>query len=319
MLFKNFNLQLFAEAEGTTGAAPATGAEGQAAADTGATAPAMQSTATDGAAQGADTGNADGGMGERKPWEQVRELYKAEIDADAKAYAKEYSKDVVTRRLSKQKATVDEYEAIKPFLDQELYRRGLPSGDYKALVKAMETDKSMFRERAMAHGTTEEVEEALYNSRREAERANAENARLKAEQEAEQEEERHLGAVREQYKRIESDVRAIRDQFDPSFDLKAEMAANPLFKRYAEEPHNSLMDAYKLSHHDDIVKKAAAKAAEDAVAKTTNAIRSGTMPDEGAVNAGSPVSSKKDPSSLSIEEINQMIAEAGRGIKHNFS
>ncbi|MBQ4066619.1 MAG: hypothetical protein IJD22_03125 [Clostridia bacterium] len=315
MLFKIFNLQLFAEAEGATGAAPNEGAGGQAAADTGATAPAMQSNATDGAAQGADTGNAAGGMGERKPWEQVRELYKAEIDADAKAYAKEYSKDVVTRRLSKQKATVDEYEAIKPFLDQELYRRGLPSGDYKALVKAMETDKSMFRERAIAHGTTEEVEEALYNSRRETERANAENARLKAEQE----EERHLGAIREQYKRIESDVRAIRDQFDPSFDLKAEMAANPLFKRYAEEPHNSLMDAYKLSHHDDIVKKAAAKAAEDAVAKTTNAIRSGTMPDEGAVNAGSPVSTKKDPSSLSLEEINQMIEEAGRGIKHNFS
>lgn len=315
MLFKNFNLQLFAEAEGTTGAALTQGAGGQAAADTGATAPAMQSTATDGAAQGADTGNAAGGMGERKPWEQVRELYKAEIDADAKAYAKEYSKDVVARRLSKQKATVDEYEAIKPFLDQELYRRGLPSGDYKALVKAMETDKSMFRERAIAHGTTEEVEEALYNSRRETERVTAENARLKAEQE----EERQDNAIREQYKRIESDVRAIRDQFDPSFDLKAEMAANPLFKRYAEEPHNSLIDAYKLSHHDDIVKKAAAKAAEDAVAKTTNAIRSGTMPDEGAVNAGSPVSSKKDPSSLSIEEINQMIAEAGRGIKHNFS
>lgn len=315
MLFKNFNLQLFAEAEGTTGAAPATGAEGQAAADTGATAPAMQSTATDGAAQGADTGNAAGGMGERKPWEQVRELYKAEIDADAKAYAKEYSKDVVTRRLSKQKATVDEYEAIKPFLDQELYRRGLPSGDYKALVKAMETDKSMFRERAIAHGTTEEVEEALYNSRREAERANAENARLKAEQE----EERHLGAVREQYKRIESDVRAIRDQFDPSFDLKAEMAANPLFKRYAEEPHNSLMDAYKLSHHDDIVKKAAAKAAEDAVAKTTNAIRSGTMPDEGAVNAGSPAKTRVDPSKLSKKEIDDYIARAARGELISFS
>ncbi len=315
MLFKNFNLQLFAEAEGTTGAAPATGAGGQAAADTGATAPAMQSNATDGAAQGADTGNAAGGMGERIPWEQVRELYKAEIDADATAYAKKYANDVVTRRLSKQKPIVEEFEAVKPFLDQEIYRRGLKPGDYKGFAKSVEADKSMFRERAMANGTTEEVEEALYNSMRETERVTAENERLKAEQE----EERHLGAVREQYKRIESDVRAIRDQFDPSFDLKAEMAANPLFKRYAEEPHNSLIDAYKLSHHDDIVKKAAAKAAEDAVAKTTNAIRSGTMPDEGAVNAGSPVSSKKDPSSLSIEEINQMIAEAGRGIKHNFS
>ena len=314
MLFKFFDLQLFADAEGTSGAAPGVGAGGQAAADTGLTAPAMQSNASDTAAQGADAGTGADAAGERLPWEQVRELYKDEIDADAKAYAKQYSKDVVTRRLAKQKADVDTLESLKPFLEQEMYRRGLNPGDYAALVKAVEADKSVFRERAMANGTTEEVEERLYNALRDKEKAEYELAR----RDDALEEERRLSEVRTQHQKIADDVGAIREQFDPSFDLRAEMAANQLFARYANEPHFTILEAYKLAHHDDIMAKATAKAAEDAVTKTANAVRSGTMPQENAVSAGAPAVVKVDPSKLSKKEIDDYIAQAAMGASITF-
>ncbi|MBE6714233.1 MAG: hypothetical protein E7575_02960 [Ruminococcaceae bacterium] len=316
MLLKFFNLQLFADAEGASGAAPSSGAGGQAAADTGATAPAMQSNAADTAAQGADTGTGGGMQGERLPWEQVRELYREEIDADAKEYAKRYSKDAVAKRTAKLKAQNEEFEALKPYLDRELYRHGLKPGDYKALKEKGDADRSLFRERAMANGTTEEVEEALYNARREVEDTKAENERLKAAEA----EERELNEIRKQYKQVAGDVQSIREQFDPAFDLKAEMAQNKLFARYASEPHFTILEAYKLAHHDDIVANATAKAAEDAVAKTTNAIRSGSAnaPREAAVSAGSPAEVKVDPSRLSKKEIDDYIAQATRGIPITF-
>lgn len=309
-----FDIQLFAEAEIASGAAPIEGAGGQVAADTGVTAPAMQSDASNTAAQGADADTGVAMQGERLPWEQVKELYKTEIDTDAKAYAKEYSKSVVERRTAKNKATLETFESLKPFLDRELYRRGMKDGDYASLVKATEADKSMFRERAIAHGTTEEVEEALYNAQREVTVQKEENERLRAEAK----EETELNQIRIHYQEIEKGVLAIKETYDPAFDLKAEMANNPVFARYASEPHNTLIDAYKMAHYDDIVARAAAKAAEDAVTKTANAIKSGTMPVENAVSSGSPVSTKKDPSKLTLDEINQMIAEAGRGVRHNF-
>ena len=313
MHFK-FDIQLFAEAEVTSGAAPVTSAGGQAAADTGATAPAMQSDASGTAAHGADVEAGAAVQGDRLPWEQVRELYKAEIDTDAKAYAKEYAKGVVERRTSKNKAALDTFDSLKPFLDRELYRRGIKDGDYAALVKATETDKSMFRERAIANDTSEEVEEALYNAQREVNFQKEENERLRAQAE----DETRLNEIRTHYRQIEKGVLDIRNTYDPNFDLKTEMATNPVFARYASEPHNSLIDAYKMAHHDDIVARAVASATNDAVTKTANAIKSGTMPVENAVSSGSPVSTKKDPSKLTLDEINQMIAEAGRGIKHDF-
>lgn len=314
MLFEFFDLQLFADAEGTSGAAPSEGAGGQAAADTGLTAPAMQSNASDTAAQGADAGTGADAAGERLPWEQVRELYKDEIDADAKAYAKQYSKDVVSRRLAKQKADVDTLESLKPFLEQEMYRRGLNPGDYAALVKAVEADKSVFRERAMANGTTEEVEERFYNAIRDKHNAEAEIAR----RDAALEEERQLNEMRTEYLKIAEDVKLIREQFDPSFDLKTVMATNQRFAHYANEPHNTILDAYKLAFHDDIIAKATAKAAEDAVTKAANAVRSGTMPQENAVNAGSPAIVKVDPSKLSKKEIDDYIAQAAMGANITF-
>lgn len=314
MLFKFFDLQLFADAEGTSGAAPGVGAGGQAAADTGLTAPAMQSNASDTAAQGADAGTGADAAGERLPWEQVRELYKDEIDADAKEYAKRYSKDAIAKRTAKLKAQNEVFEAVKPYLDRELYRHGLKPGDYKALKEKGDADRSLFRERAMANGTTEEVEEALYNARREVENTKAENERLKAAEA----EERDLNEMRTEYLKITEEVRAIREQFDPSFDLKTVMATNQRFAHYANEPHNTLLDAYKLAFHDDIIAKATAKAAEDAVTKTANAVRSGTMPQENAVSAGAPAVVKVDPSKLSKKEIDDYIAQATMGASITF-
>ena len=127
MLFEIFDIQLFADADVTSGAAPAEGAGGQAAADTGMTAPAMQSTA-----DGTDTGTpAD----TRMPWEQVREMYSTEIEADSKEYARRYAKDVVSRKLSKNKAAMEDFDAMKPHLDRLLYKHGLNPGDYKSLAK----------------------------------------------------------------------------------------------------------------------------------------------------------------------------------------
>lgn len=308
MLFEIFDIQLFADADVTSGAAPSEGAGGQAAADTGMTAPAMQSTA-----DGTDTGTpAD----TRMPWEQVREMYSTEIEADSKEYARRYAKDVVSRKLSKNKAAMEDFDAMKPHLDRLLYKHGLNPGDYKSLAKKLEGDRSVFSERAIANGTTEEVEEALFNAVNDKNKA---EEKLVQREEAEVEE-RRLSEVRKQYLIVENDVRSIRSEFDPSFDLKKEMRENPQFARYAKEPHFTILEAYKLAHHDDIVKAAAAKASEDAVMMTTNAVRSGTFPEESAVgSSNAPANTVKDPSKLNIDEINQMIAEAKRGVKHSFS
>lgn len=302
MLLKKIDIQLFADAEITSGAAPTDGAGGQvAAADNNALA----------TQEGAISAESSGAQENRLPWEQVREIYKNEIEADAKAYAKQYSKDVVSRRVAKNKAALDEFEALKPYLDRELYRHGLKSGDYKSLCQKIEDDKSLFRERAMANGTTEEIEETIYNERQKSDRLEAEIAK----RDAEAREEAELSQVREHYKKIAADVQAIKDGFDSGFDLKREMETNAQFARYANEPHMTILEAYKLSHYDEIVGGAAARAASDAVTKTTNAIRSSSanVPKESAMNAGAPAQMKVDPSKLSSREISEYIARAQRG------
>ncbi len=305
-LFK-FDLQLFAEAEGNSGAAPTEGAGGQAAADTGVTAPAMQSTA-----DGNDTGTS---ADTRLPWEQVREMYSTEIEADSKEYARRYAKDVVSRKLSKNKAEKENFDAVKPYLDRLIYNHGLSAGDYKALAQKLEDDRSVFSERAIANGTTEEVEEALFKAVNDKNKAEEKLAQ----REAADIEEKRLGEIRKQYLMIEKDVASIRRDFDSSFDLNRERKENPLFARYANEPHFTILEAYKLAHHDDIVKAAAAKASEDAVMKTANAVKSGTFPEESAVGSSSaPAQVKVDPSKLSKKEIDEYIAKAASGIPVTF-
>ena len=312
MLLKSFNLQLFADAEGASGAAPTEGAGGQVAADTGATAPAMQSNA-EGSAEGQPSSPATDA---RLPWEQVRELYKDEIEADSLEYAKRYSKDVVSRRRAKDKAELEEYALVKPYLERELYRHGFKRGDVRAFVEKMGSDKSVFRERAMANGTTEEAEEAFYNALKEADDAKAELAR----RDARAYEEKRLGEIREGYKKIEADVKTIRELYDPDFDLAAARKSNAAFAKYSAEPHNTILDAYKMAYYDENMRKASERAASDAVMKAANAVRSGTFPEEAAAGPhNAPAKVTKDPSKLSLEEINQMIAESRRGIKHSFS
>ncbi len=230
---------------------------------------------------------------ERVPYEQIRQMYKDEIEQD---YTRRSNRDAVRQR--KNSETLKE---LRPLLSRFARQYGKDAGDVKGIVEAALSDDAYYEQRAMSNGTTPEVERQLDEVSRARDAAQYE---LAAREEQDQ--------LRDHYKRIQSQIDEVRQVF-PDFDLNTEME-NPLFKSLCANPYVSLKAAYQTAHFDDITSRAIQNAVQTAEGKVVNRVKSGSgRPAENGASGGAPADVRRDPSKMSREEIREIIERAKRG------
>lgn len=281
-----FNLQLFAEAGASAGAAEG----GQAASAGDASAPL---TGDAGAASAPQSGTEA-----RRPYSEIRELYANEIDGEMKK--------TVEKRLKKAGKDSANLKKAERLISRAFKQYGVAEGDYDGLEKAVAADDSYYSELAARNGTSPEVERRLDESER---------VRKEAEDKLREREEKD--GIREQYREIERKVLEAKELY-PDFDLATEME-NPTFAQWASIPGVSFVQAYRTAHFDELSSAAAAASASAAVQKTVNSVISGSKrPQENGVGNSSPADVSTDPSKLSLKEIDDMINRARHGDKFRF-
>ena len=170
------------------------------------------------------------------------------------------------------------------------------------LIKHVMDDDSLYEEEADDAGMTVEAYKSFKHLQEE-------NARMKAHEQQEAEEEffrAHLQKLAEQGEEMK--------KVFPNFDLAKEME-NEQFRRLTAP--NSGLDvraAYYAIHHDELEPQAMAygiQRAQQQISQTLQANR--RRPVEGASRAGQPASITVDPSKMTREERQKYIERARRG------
>ena len=309
LLFLGINLQLFAEGGGT-------GAEGTTG-DTGAAAVSQKSVKSnpladvkygiqpEDAAQNAavqeKTTDAEGEaptVDRNAEYAKLKSEYKDLYDAEVQ--------NILTKRLAKQKETVDKYDALSPTLELLAKKYGVDSTDINALNKAIEEDDTYYEEEALEKGVT--VEQL-----KEIRKMEKENAELKKQM---QQREMRENANKLYAKWMEQ-AESMKSVY-PSFDLKAEMQ-NPKFVDLLKVPSIDVRTAYEVIHKDEIMPAAMHFTAKTVEQKLTNKIiANGARPTENGISSQSASVTKSDVSQLTKADRQEVLRRVARGEKISF-
>lgn len=211
--------------------------------------------------------------------------------------------DIVQRRIGDSKQMQTQMEAMQPIVQmlQEKYGQT----DLSQLQAAIEEDESFFEEAAMERGMT--VDQYKQVSRLERENA--------AFREAQRAQEEQRGAQQQQSQWY-AEEQALRQQY-PDFRLQDEIR-NPAFAQLLQRG-NSVTDAFRLTHFDDLVSTAQQQASGIAAQRAAAAYRqNATRPTENgaAGRAGQRVVS--DPSALTSEDFDRIYEQVRKGQKIRF-
>lgn len=132
--------------------------------------------------------------------------------------------------------------------------------------------------------------------------------------------ERQLQILRKEQEDRQYISRMVREAQDiqakySDFNLAEEMR-NPLFVERTKTWGVPAIQVYELMHHDEILQKASATAAQDAAAAASQAIAAGSRrPTENGVGSGSPAVTKFNPAGMSDEQYREMREAARKGEK----
>lgn len=211
---------------------------------------------------------------------------------------------IIQKRLGKSKEMQQAYEQQQPVIDALVAKYGV--SDVSRLQEAIDADESFYEDAAMNAGMTVEQ----YKRVSQLERQNQQL--LDAQQQREQE----LGAQQVQAEWF-AEERALRESF-PEFNLQSEIASNPAFAESLQRG-NSVIDSYRLTHFDDLMNNASRSAASIASQRAAvNARKNAARPSENGASARAAQRVVSDPSKLTSEDINAIIAMAQRGEKVRF-
>ena len=259
-------------------------------------------TAGDGA-KGADDADSTEGTDQDAADEQ-QETQKATFEELIKGdYKEDYDKAVqriIRQRFSKAKANEDKLNQMAPILDALASKYGTKSDDIASIAKYVSEDDAMYEDAAYKAGMTVE-------QYRDYSRVMAENARLKAEHEANEQ----RRAQNEQVMRWREEERALQAKY-PGFDLDS-MIGNETFSRMIASG-GPLENAYVAMNMDNILPGAMAQTARQVAKKTADTIRQrGNRPVEGGMSGQAASKVGSDVSKLTNAEIAEMHERILRG------
>lgn len=213
--------------------------------------------------------------------------------------------NTVQKRLKSTKDTVQKYEALTPTLELLAKKYGVDAADIEALNRAIEDDDSYFEEEALEKGISVKQLKEIRKMERE-------NAELRAEMQARQNQE---NANREYARWIGQTEEA--KKFYPNIDLRAEMQ-NEQFRNLLRSGVD-VRAAYEVMHRDEIFPAIMRHAAKEAEQKVTNkVIANGARPTENGMSSQSASIVKDDVSQLSNADIDEVIRQVRAGKKITF-
>lgn len=310
-LFRNLNLQLFAEGagEGGTQASGATGVTATAAvSQTGVKASKNplasvkygKQDVQEEEAQVADV-QASEVEEETQPTVDRNAEFEKLIDGEYKEQFQSKMQDVIQKRLSKNREVVENYEVIAPALEMLSQKYGIKSGDLKSLSRAIEEDDALYEAEAMTEGkSVSDVKEKHKILR--------ENAMLKQQMRREE--------ASKQYAVWESQANEAK-KFYPNLDLRVE-AKNPEFVKLLNAGVD-VRSAYEVINRDKIFPAMMQQTAKTVEKKLVNKmIASGRRPSENGAGSQSTAVVKNDVSQLSKADRDEIERRLQRGEKITF-
>ena len=213
--------------------------------------------------------------------------------------------DTIRRRLKGSEETVNRYNALSPVLEMLGQKYGVDASDAEALAAAIEDDDSYYEDEALERGlTVEQVKEIRKMER--------ENAALKAEREAQKNQQladQTYAAWMEQAEQLKG--------IYPSFDLASELD-NEQFRNLLRS-NVDMRTAYEVIHKDEIIPMAMAFTAQKVTEKVANSVRAGQKrPSEGAMSGSATAVIKSDVSQLTKKDRDEIDRRVARGERIKF-
>lgn len=239
---------------------------------------------------------------EKRPWDEVKKLYKDEYHADFQAALKDRFKNQEDQS-NKLNSAMQTLAAIAPYYGIDAAD---PNGiDLEKLGNAIQNDRRWYEKEALEKGIPVETEMHI---------------RQLEQQQKRQEAERRLSLEREQIRQHLDNLRQqeiqMRQEF-PNFDLAAEIQGNPAFARMtAPNGGFTVRQAYFALHGDELMQRQTMATEERTKQNMSRAIQAGSVrPAENGTNATGGGVPQRDFSRMSREEWAELRARAKRGEK----
>lgn len=267
-------------------------------------------------AEGGDVGGTQGNATENSglvaPQEQNGEVAPPEVDLGKEfdelikgKYKEAYGKkveDAIGKRFKNAKDTQSQLDRMTPVLNMLTDKYGIKDiNDVDGILKAMEEDNSYYEEEALEKGMSVEDLKAV----KKVERENKELHR-------QLEEKRHQEETDKIYNEWLQQEEAVK-RFYPSFDIRAEIATNQQFNDLITRGID-VKTAYEVTHHDEIMSGMLQHTAQTVEQKVVNSIaNNGARPTENIAGSQAASTSKRDVSSLTKAERDELIKRAMHG------
>lgn len=299
------NLHLFDGAGSAAGSGTSAGAGDGA--NTGANGSAAGSNTGDNAgsketaAQRSDKGQAAAGKITVDVGSDVASRFDELIKGEYKDEFAKRTSDIVQKRLGEAKTAKEQLDKLSPMLKLLSDKYQVDAKDTEKLLKAIESDDSLYVDEAMRRGMS--VEQL-----KEFKRMELENESLRK---AQSEKTRQEAIQRD----VERWIKESDDlkQIYPSFDLQAEIDASPDFMGLLKNGI-PVRTAYEVMHKDEIIAGAMQYTAQQVAQKTAQGLASKQeRPSENGVHNQPAVATKIDISKLSKKECADLERRAARG------
>jgi hypothetical protein len=267
-------------------------------------------------AEGGDVGGTQGNATENSglvaPQEQNAEVAPSEVDLGKEfdelikgKYKEAYGKkveDAIGKRFKNAKDTQSQLDRMTPVLNMLTDKYGIKDiNDVDGILKAMEEDNSYYEDEALEKGMSVEDLKAV----KKVERENKELHR-------QLEEKRHQEETDRIYNEWLQQEEVVK-RFYPSFDIRAEIASNQQFNDLITRGID-VKTAYEVTHHDEIMSGMLQHTAQTVEQKLVNSIaNNGARPTENIAGSQAASTSKRDVSSLTKAERDELIKRAMHG------
>lgn len=239
---------------------------------------------------------------EKRPWDEVKKLYKDEYHADFQTALKDRFKNQEDQS-NKLNSAMQTLAAIAPFYGIDAADPG--SIDLEKLGNAIQNDRRWYEESALEKGIPVETEMHIRQLEQQQKRQEAENRRSLEQEQIRQ----HLEGLRQQEIQM-------RQEF-PNFNLMEEIQSNPAFARMtAPGGGYTVRQAYVACHYDELMQRQTRATEENTKQTMSRAIQAGSVrPAENGTNATGGGVPQRDFSRMSREEWAELRARARRGEK----
>ena len=239
--------------------------------------------------------------------EQREKAYRDFIEAHKDLYTKDTQK-IINQRFKETKQLQDSNAKQKAVIDQIAKRYGLDGSDLAALQTALDNDNDYWS-RAAEDAGFDDVD--TFKSFEKLKRENAEYHAREERARLEEEAAKKVQQAKDQVTRWNAQVEEVKAKY-PDFDIDKESKDKnfmSMLKSGVPMEH-----AYKVLHHDDIVKNAVSKAEAEREKKVVDNIRAkGARPAENGLSRASGFTVKSNVHELNKADRAEIARKAARG------